>query len=408
MKRRLAPTTSLLPQGGGWVHPRGGRRRESAWEDFQAADAPLPSAETWRRTDFSAWGLDRLRESDAPAAAFPWKEEAAKAARLGAELLSLEEAARKYPRLVEPRLIPSSAPELRKLECANRAAWRGGVFLRIPAGARIAEPLRLSLRHADAPFQFPRVLVAAEEGSDSSFFEEHLAPSPSSGPSRPAVSIAFSDILLGAGARLRCAYGQGLGADAVHFWRQRATLGPDSALEHVSMLLGGALHKSFLEVELAGPGARSSLYAASLAGGRRHVDAHTSQLHKAPRTSSDLLFRTALWGKARSVYTGLIRIEREAPDCEAYQAADNLLLSDEARADATPVLEILPDAVRCKHGATAGPVDQEELFYLATRGLSEPEAVRLLVRGFLDPALDRLPEGPAAREWRGRFEEASA
>ncbi len=382
------------------------RSRASVWEEFQAAPGPLASAETWRRTDFSAWGLERLTEPDAPALPIDWKEEAARAGRLGVELLSLEDAAAKYPRLVEPRLAPSAPAELRKLELANRVAWRSGVFLRIPAGARVAEPLRLSLRHAQAPFQLPRVLLVAEDGSEASFFEEHLSSAVPAGASSPPVSIASSDVVLGAGARLRCVYGQDLHASAVHFWRQRVSLGRDASLEHVSLLLGASLHKSSLEVELAGTGAHSSLYAASVADGRRHVDAYTAQLHKASRTFSDLLFRTSLSGRSRSIYTGLIRIEREAVDCEAYQAANNLLLSDGARAHATPILEILPDAVRCKHGATAGPMDAEELFYLATRGLAEPEAVRLVVRGFLDPALSRLPEGPAAEEWRERFERA--
>ncbi|MEK9144153.1 MAG: hypothetical protein AAB339_00920, partial [Elusimicrobiota bacterium] len=170
----------------------------SAWEEFRGAADPPKTAETWRRTDFTAWGLERLRESDAPALPIDWKEEAARAGRLGVELLSLEEAAARHPRLVEHRLVPSAPAELRKLELANRAAWRSGVFLRIPAGARVAEPLRLSLRHASAPFQLPRVLLVAEEGSEASFFEEHLSSPACAGSSSPPVSIAFSDVILGA------------------------------------------------------------------------------------------------------------------------------------------------------------------------------------------------------------------
>jgi Fe-S cluster assembly protein SufD len=122
------------------------------------------------------------------------------------------------------------------------------------------------------------------------------------------------------------------------------------------------------------------------------MDHHTVQDHRAPHTRSDIDFRVVLSGKSRSAYTGLIRIEREAAYSEAFQENRNLLMSDSSRAESIPELEIMTHEVRCKHGATVGPIDQDQLFYLAARGLDEKEGTRMVVTGFLEAAVASLPE----------------
>ncbi len=186
-------------------------------------------------------------------------------------------------------------------------------------------------------------------------------------------------------------YAQELARNFACFWRQRAELAADADLQHYSILLGAKRHKSDLEVCLNGRGARSDIRGVLLGQEDQFFDPHTQQLHRAPHTYSDLLFRSVLKDRARSIYTGLIRIEKDAVECDAYQSNRNLLLSDEARADSTPVLEIFPDAVRCKHGATAGPLDPEEIFYLAARGIPESLATEMLILGFFEPILAHIP-----------------
>lgn len=143
---------------------------------------------------------------------------------------------------------------------------------------------------------------------------------------------------------------------------------------------------------LAGPGAHSEIVSIVAADGARHVDVHTVHDHRASHTRSNVTAKVALAGWARSVYTGLIRIEAQARGCEAFQENRNLRLSDAARADTIPELEILNDEVSCSHGATVGPLDDAERFYLESRGLSPREAERLIVEGFFADALARLPD----------------
>jgi len=128
-----------------------------------------------------------------------------------------------------------------------------------------------------------------------------------------------------------------------------------------------------------------------LGGDRQKFDHHTSHRHLSGNTWSNIDFKAALTDRARSSYTGLIRIEEDAPSSEAFQENRNLLLSDTCRADTIPELEILTDDVSCSHGATAAPIDPEQIFYLQSRGIPRHEAVRLVVKGFLEPTLAMVP-----------------
>ncbi|MGQ9591066.1 MAG: SufD family Fe-S cluster assembly protein, partial [Planctomycetota bacterium] len=148
---------------------------------------------------------------------------------------------------------------------------------------------------------------------------------------------------------------------------------------------------------LEGPGARAELYGFLFGDGRHSFDHHTVHHHRGRHTSSDLDFKVVLCDRARSAYTGLIRIEPEAPVSEAYQENRNLVLGDEAKATSIPELEILTDDVRCTHGATVGSLDPNEVFYLRSRGLDRAEATRLIVEGFIEPAASRLPEAVRRR-----------
>jgi len=390
--------------------------RRQAWEAFTRAELPAKTSETWRRVSYAAWRLGLLTEAGLPALLGPLagptvpqgldgcdgalRQEGNRPPILaldpelalkGVKLLPLEEAAHRHPELVEPHLKGMLAsPDFLGLEAANLSQFRGGAFLSVPKGVRVEKPIEISFLHdAATPFCFPRVLVSAGEGSEVTVVEDHRSAG-ASGAAGKISSIAFSLLALGANARVRYFYGQGLSLDTVHFWHQRADMAEGARLEHYSVLLGGAVHKSELQVRLLGPGARSELYGMLLGTRNQLFDPHTAQWHLAARTESDLLFRSALKDRARSIYTGLIRVEKEAAGSQAFQQNDNLLLSSGARADSTPVLEILTHSVRCKHGATAGPVNPEELFYLCSRGLDPEEARRMLVLAFFAPILGRL------------------
>ena len=185
---------------------------------------------------------------------------------------------------------------------------------------------------------------------------------------------------------------------------ERAEVGRDATLLTAITSLGSAVTKSDFGSLLAGPGATVELWGFLFGEGRQHFDHHTLHDHRAGHTYSNLDFKVVLRDRARSAYTGLIRIEPDAPESEAYQENRNLLLNDGARAESIPELEILTDAVKCTHGATVGTLDPLHLFYLMCRGLPRPEAVRLIVGGFIEPTLSRLPED-LSRRLRGHVEE---
>lgn len=404
-----------------------GARRE-AWAAFEKTEAPAKTVETWRRVDFNAWRLNLLTPAGAAVAVRPagivskssgaalepailgeaagilmQGDDAAsltavldpELAHRGVLLMGLEDAAGRHPELVEPHLKSlSTAPAFRKFEAANLARFQGGVFLYVPSGVRVEKPFEFSFLHSpENAFSFPRVLVIAESQAQVSIIESHRAFGEEVAPAgSKSSSIAFSRVVAKEGAQVSYAYEQTLPPGTSHFWHQQADLARDVVLRHYSVLLGSAVHKSELDIRLNGVGAHSELYGIIFGTKNQTFDPHTAQWHSAPRSTSDLLFRSALRDRARAIYTGLIRIEAEAKGCEAFQQNDNRLLSNEARADTTPVLEILTDEVRCKHGATIGPVNPDELFYLCSRGLDPLEASRILILGFFDPILSRLPE----------------
>lgn len=362
-----------------------------AQAEFERAPMPSATEEAWRRTDAKAWGLAVLNGSvAAPEVSCVLPEDLA---ALGASWTDLDTAAARSPEDLRAVLESAVEPEYAKWELANRAFAVGGV-LRVPRGAKCETPVHIVVRHPEGRSSFPRIIVKAGEGSEFTLLEEHMGGT-------EGRSAAVSQVQLEAGAKVRVFYVQETGPRSAHLWHQRCRLAAGAELFHLAIMLGGRVHKSQLDVELAGAGSRSRLYGILFGDGSQHFDAHTSQRHNAPHTASDLLFRSVLKDKARSIYTGLIRVEKEARGTEAYQSNHNLLLANTARADTTPILEILTDAVQCKHGATAGPLPEEELYYLATRGVAPGEAKKMLVMGFFEPVLSQLPEaarvGLAAR-----------
>ncbi|MBI5202747.1 MAG: Fe-S cluster assembly protein SufD [Elusimicrobia bacterium] len=390
--------------------------RRDAWNAFQASAAPLKTSEFWRRVDFARWKLEELRPDSVCNATTPSKIDRGAAAGAlrqapafpdaavdldpalaakGVVFTSLEKAFRDHPNLVKPALMRCAGPDLAKLEAANAALWKGGAFLYVPNGVLVEKPFDVAFL-GGAKHSFPRLVAVVGDGAEATVIEDHSEAAD--------LSTAFGRLKVGRGARLNYFYNQGLPKTATHFWNQRIDLAQDAHLRHTSILLGGALHKSNVHVELLGAGARSELFGVVFGSARQFFDTTTWQMHRASRSQSDLLFKAALKDRARSVYTGMIRVEKDALGCDAFQQNNNLLLSDTARADTTPVLEILTDQVRCKHGATMGPVSREELFYLACRGLDPKEAAKQLVMGFFEPILAQVPLERLKEELPGRVE----
>lgn len=269
-------------------------------------------------------------------------------------------------------------------EALNLTAFTAGLVVDVPDGVELDEPVRLIIPAVRGPYM-PRILVRVGRAARVTVLEEHLG----GGSSSRMVSV--TEVLADAAAQVWHVVVQHWNPGVRGHLTSRGRIGRDAKVTLVIASLGGDLAKMNVGAVLDAPGAQSEIGGVVLGAGRQHMDHHTLHDHRAPNTMSNIDFKVALTGKARSAYTGLIRIEKEAPASEAYQENRNLLLSEGARADTIPELEILTDNVQCTHGATVAPMDEEQLFYLESRCIPPKEARRLIVQGFLEAALSRLP-----------------
>jgi len=275
-----------------------------------------------------------------------------------------------------------------KLTALHYAFARGGVLVHVAPNTEVTLPVRV-LRSLVSGGQFaaPHTLIVTGANSRVSIVEEYT--------SGEGDILAFPavEIFPGAGSEVRYTALHRWGANTRVFSEQRMVSERDSAFIGTNVVASGKVVKAHIESSLTGRGSSSALYGLAFGTDNQHVDFFTTQDHIGPDTRSDLLFKAALKDRARSVYYGLTRVGLGARNADANQENRNLLLSPRAKADSDPVLEILTsDILRCSHGATAGPVDQEQLYYLQTRGIPHAAAEALLVRAFLGQVLDRVPD----------------
>jgi Fe-S cluster assembly protein SufD len=258
----------------------------------------------------------------------------------------------------------------------------------VPDGVTAEIPIRL-FHWLDGAGRLaaPRTVVVLGRESRATVIEEQLSGSAEG----PAFHDGGTEVFLGDGSKLVYGTLQDWGRNVYHYSNHRARIGEDAELQWVQTMLGAQIAKANSYFDLAGKGAQAFVNGFLFGDERQHFHLHTLQRHLVPNTTSDLLIKGCLKDRARSVYQGLIQVSEGAQGTNAYQANRNLLLSEQARADSIPGLEILANDVRCTHGATIGHVDDEQMYYLMARGLPRLEAQRLIVEGFFVPVLDRIP-----------------
>ena len=263
----------------------------------------------------------------------------------------------------------------------------GGGFVHVPRGVVVDRPIVvLHWAEGEGLASFPHTLVVAEAGSEVTVLERHA--------SAPHVSHFVNSVVelsIGDNAHVRHVSVQEYGDKTWSIALQRAHLGRDARLSSSAVALGGDYARLRTESRLDGQGAESDLLAVYFGDGNQMHDFRTFQDHVAPRTRSDLLFKGAVEDTARSVYSGLIRIRPDAQKVEATQSNRNLVLTEGAGAESIPNLEIEADDVRCSHASTVGPIDEDQLYYLESRGVKPEDAERLIVLGFFEDVFARLP-----------------
>ncbi len=389
------------------------KRRRSAFDAFERLPMPSRIDEEWRRTDVS--GLDvatfsqfEHRNGAAPAeplegvaGAMTMRGSQVESVRLDPELEQagvifepISVAAQKHPELVESLLFTQVRPDRDRFAALHAAFFADGTFLFVPDGVVIEKPIVGQVFSAEGGTAvLPHTLIVAGRGSRFNYLDEYLSPADEGA----GYKSGSAELFVGEAASVGYVALQKWGRNAWHFADQRARLDKDATLRLFNVTLGGRFSKTRVEASLQGQGADAELKAIYFASGEQFFDFHTLQDHQVGNTRSDLLFKGALQDVARTVYAGLIRIEKGAARSDAYQANRNLVLSEHAKATSIPMLEIDNNDVRCTHGATVGPVDPLSMFYLRSRGIPEATAKRMIVQGFFGAVLERIPFEHARR-----------
>ncbi len=324
----------------------------------------------------------------------------------GITVSELTEAARETPDLIQQAIEADGLSEAeQKLSTLNLAFHHDDVAIQVPAGFSGSEPLRLVHLFSTAAKQalFPLTVITVGAGSTVTLIDEYVSLDGSS-VEAPHLANVRIELVLEPNATVHYVRLQRWDRRAREFVLQRATVGRGASLTMANINLGAALSKAHIIAKLSGEHAATRLYGFVFGHGHQHIDQHTLQDHRAPHTMSDLQFKAALQDQSRMIYTGLIRIAKEAKQTEAFQANHNLLLSRTAKAESIPMLEILADDVQCKHGSSTGPIDDEQAFYLMSRGVPREHAQRLIVMGFIESIVQQVPFAPLQERLRAEIE----
>jgi len=388
-------------------------RRLAACERLGDAVWPTPAEEIWRYSRVDQLDLGRYRpfaldELGAPGAARapgggPWAAEAGSHAglvvvrngrvvhhelddSLAAKGVRVDGLATTDEPAVREQLGRASAASEDAFTVLHDAFLAGGAYVSVPPGVVVEAPiLVLHWSDGDGRASFPHTLVAAGSDSEVTVLDRFGSPD------TDHLVDAVVELLVGDAARVRYLSVQEHGPRTWHVQLQRAHVGRDASLRAAAVALGGDYARLRTESLLTGEGAESDLLAVYFGDGDQMLDFRTLQDHDAPRTRSDLLFKGAVEDHAKSVYSGLIRLRPSAQRADAYQTNRNLVLSEGAGAESIPNLEIEANDVHCSHASTVGPIDDDQRYYLESRGIPPEEAERLIVLGFFDDVLDRLP-----------------
>ena len=393
--------------------------QERAWERFNELPMPRRNDENWRFTDVRALTLAPFvrateptpalcqelsgRSKGIPAAAGVMafandrliSTETKSDALRGAGVIwqPFEQAAREHPELLARYFMrEKSALGSEKFAALHASQVKAGMVLYVPKGIEIKAPIEVfHWLEGKNSAVFPHTLIIAEDNARVTVVDHFY-----SAGSAPGLVVGVNDIVAGPGAKVNYVAIQNWNTATTAFHLNATTVARDAEVIALRLNLGGAFIRDEATSRLRGPGGRSEMLSVSAAWGSQIFDQRTLQIHEAPNAKSDLLYKNALNDTARTVFTGLIRVDEGAHKTDAYQKVRNLMLSDEAEANSAPGLEIEADDVRCTHGATSGALDDEEIFYFQSRGIPRRVAQQLVTFGFLSEVFERIPSADVA------------
>ncbi len=395
-------------------------QQHAAWEKFESVPRPTRKDQPWRFSnvdllDLAPFKLSGTVSDQARAAILEQSngldEVAARLVFAGDQLLErdvVSEQLSKRGVIFQPleRAMVEHADLFRKyfmstevslgsakFAALHQALVSTGTFLFVPRGVEIDQPIEIFhwLAGENATV-FPHLLLVTDELAKVTVIEHFR----SLDRNQRGFACGVNDLLAGPGAKVTYVCAQNWGDKVVALQMNTTAVDHDASAMSLNLNLGSRYSRFESLSRLVGEGARSDLLAVAVATNEQEFDARTLQDHISPHTASDLLYKNALDDRARCTFGGLIRVEPHAHFTDAYQKVRNLLLSDDSEANSMPGLEILADNVRCTHGATSGQINEEEMFYLRSRGIPVPVAQRLIVTGFLNEVVQRLDQAAIA------------
>jgi Fe-S cluster assembly protein SufD len=306
----------------------------------------------------------------------------------------------KYVEILREQLARGADYNENAFTALNTALLEGGAFIHLPKGVSVDAPIHLQFLTGENEIptaSFPRVLVMAEEGSSATVIESYEGVGEDSYFTNAVVEIKLADA-----ARLNYYKVQRESTKAFHIATSQIELGRDSSFNSTTITLGAQLSRHNIGVAFEREGAECWVDGLYIVGDGQHTDTHSLIDHRQPHCTSHQLYKGILDGKSRAVFNGKVFVRRDAQQTDAMQTNRNLLLSNDARVDTKPQLEIFADDVKCAHGATVGQLEEEELFYLESRGLHTDLARNLLTYGFAEEVIDKIK----IESIRGQLDEA--
>jgi Fe-S cluster assembly protein SufD len=388
--------------------------RLRAWEIYEKIDMPHMEEE-WRRTDYRSI---RWQEADvmiapngATSKVVPPKnlepligdhqgglivvvdgkvvhqELAPEVAARQVIFTDLATAVQNHGSLVQQYLGTAVKSDDGKFAALHNALWTFGIFVYVPRNEVVELPLHVVVYNTQDGASLGHNLIVLDENSQATIQVDYA----SSESKQHSSFMGSTELIVGNAANLRYVSLQEWNRSTYEFSHQRALVGRDGQLDWILGTMGGRLIKAFVEVDIVGSGANARVSGFFFADENQFFDLDTQQNHNAPLTTSDLLFKGAAKDTARTLWQGMIKSLPKMQKIDGYQVCRNLVLSDDARMDGIPGLEIEADDVACSHAATFGTLEEQPVFYLMSRGITRPEAELMLIEGFFDELLERIP-----------------
>jgi Fe-S cluster assembly protein SufB len=307
---------------------------------------------------------------------------------LGVLFTDMDSALRDYPEIVQQYFGTVIPPGDNKFAALNSAVWSGGSFIYVPPGVHVDMPLQAYFRiNAENAGQFERTLIIADEGSYIHYVEGCTAPIYKS----DSLHSAVVEIIVKPGARVRYTTIQNWSNNVYNLVTKRARAEAGATMEWVDGNIGSKVTMKYPAVWMTGEHAKGEVLSIAFAGEGQHQDTGAKMLHLAPNTSSNIVSKSVARGGGRASYRGLVQVNKGAHGSRSSVKCDALLVDTISRSDTYPYVDIREDDVTMGHEATVSKVSEDQLFYLMSRGLTEDEAMAMVVRGFVEPIAKELP-----------------